>query len=438
MKNYLTITLLFLASIVFGQVPGYDRNDRGQFALSPDQLTLFNTQRVENPVNILDIKHISTLNPNIVESLTASGGTVTLNKQMASADMAVTTTIGSRSVRQSKYTSYQSGASLRISFTGAMNLTDQAGVRTRIGLFDDVADKDTVAYNTGQNQGNGVFFQYDGADWSVVKRSGATGSQVDSVLVQSNWLDPLDGTGASGLTLDPTKVNIFIIEIGWLGAKGYRASVLIGGKQIIVANGEFEGKLPYVFMQTASLPVRYEIEQIAGTGAATMRMVCSDIQSYGPYDPVGYFTSIAPEPAGEAIGAAASEPILSIRLDSNFVRRTIKLRSSEVIRLTGGNGGDFIVRVWVGGSLTGASWVDVGGDSGVEYDITATTINTTAARCIYTGLISGSSRQSTIELLGDKAILQSAIDGTPQIITIEVYSYGADTYVGSLNWFEIE
>jgi len=49
----------------------------------------------------------------------------------------------------------------------------------------------------------------------------AGAASVDTFISQSNWNgDKLDGTGASGVTLDPTKGNVFQIEIQYLGFGG--------------------------------------------------------------------------------------------------------------------------------------------------------------------------------------------------------------------------
>lgn len=436
MKNAITILLSFICFQVLAFQPGFDSNDavRGNVGLTPK--TIFNDNSTISSVSILNAKHTANLNANIIESKVSSGGAVVLNKQTASADMTVTTTVGSEAIRQSDYVSYQPKASVEVTLTGVMNLEDQAGVTSKIGFFTDVADMDTVTYNTGQNQGNGIFFQYDGTDWAVVWRNGANGSQVDSVFSQSSWIDPLDGTGPSGLTLDPSKVNIFVIEVGWLGAKGFKASVFLGGQVITVAQGVFEGVYSNVFMQTASLPVRYEIEQVSGSGAATMKMVCFDVRSYGPYEPSGFNISKNSDFSGETI--TTPEVLLSIRLDPTAVRKSIILRSAEIMRLSGGSGGDYRYEIWIGTTLTSPSWVDVGGGSQVEYDESATAFSTTNARCIYTGFGSDNTRQSIRDLSEDKDVIQSTISGEPVIVSIVIESNASNSFVGSFNWFEVE
>ena len=61
---------------------------------------------------------------------------------------------------------------------------------------------------------NGFGVGYDGATFGFLRWQ-------DDVLItvaQSSWDDPMDGTGASGMTIDPTKLNVYFIEFQYLGA----------------------------------------------------------------------------------------------------------------------------------------------------------------------------------------------------------------------------
>lgn len=55
-------------------------------------------------------------------------------------------------------------------------------------------------------------------DFAIRLASFVTGSQVNTFVSQSAFnQDPLDGTGPSGMVLDPTKGNVFHIEVKWYG-----------------------------------------------------------------------------------------------------------------------------------------------------------------------------------------------------------------------------
>ncbi len=61
---------------------------------------------------------------------------------------------------------------------------------------------------------DGLFIGYNATVFSINRKDGG----VDNWIPQSSWnADPLDGTGPSLLTLDPTKGNVYRIQYQWLG-----------------------------------------------------------------------------------------------------------------------------------------------------------------------------------------------------------------------------
>jgi hypothetical protein len=61
---------------------------------------------------------------------------------------------------------------------------------------------------------DGFFFGYNGTSFGVLRRSGGS----DTWVAQTSWnIDKFNGTGGSGVTLDPTKGNVYQITYQWLG-----------------------------------------------------------------------------------------------------------------------------------------------------------------------------------------------------------------------------
>jgi hypothetical protein len=139
--------------------------------------------------------------------------------------MDVTTTVGSRIVRQSKrYITYQPGKSLLVFMTGVLHTAVNTGITARMGFFDNHADK------TIDSGGNGIFVEYSGGNYYLVLRSYVTGSQVDTKILKSAWnLDKMDGSGPSSITMDFTKAQILAIDLEWLGVGRVRVGFVIGG-----------------------------------------------------------------------------------------------------------------------------------------------------------------------------------------------------------------
>ncbi len=81
------------------------------------------------------------------------------------------------------------------------------------GLFDPGVVGSEQAIGAG-TQFNGHFFGYDGADFGVLRLD----NNVSNWTKQTDWnIDKLDGTGPSGMILDPTKGNVYKIVFQWLG-----------------------------------------------------------------------------------------------------------------------------------------------------------------------------------------------------------------------------
>ncbi len=61
---------------------------------------------------------------------------------------------------------------------------------------------------------NGYMVGYDGTTFGFHRFQ----NNAKTTVSLANWDDPLDGTGASGMTLDQTKLNVFFIQFEYLGA----------------------------------------------------------------------------------------------------------------------------------------------------------------------------------------------------------------------------
>jgi len=378
----------------------------------------FGRQRVSHPETLLDLNHIYNKQPLYVEELTASGGTGTHLPNEAAVRMSVTTTVGSRVVRQTRrYLNYQAGKSLLVMLTGVLVDASNTGIRSRIGFFDD--DNDKIA----DSGGNGVFFQYSGGVVSIVKRSFVTGAQVDTVVNQAFWSE--DNT----YSIDPTKAQIFWFDMEWLGVGTIRCGVVHEGQYICLHKFHHDNLINTVYMTRASLPVRYEIEQITGAAAANMKQICATVISEGGHPKTGRICS-RPRTTTVNINTTLL-PIISIRLRAGYERGVLQVLSSDI--LTTANQ-QLIYQVLYGASVTGGTWVTHDTtNSGVEYNISATAV--TGGRIVDSGYVGSVNRQSVV----DTNTFDSAgvsISGTPEIITLAAQATGAASTYGSITWQE--
>jgi len=97
---------------------------------------------------------------------------------------------------------------------------------------------------------------------------------VETEWQQSDWnIDRCDGTGKSGYTLDPTKMQMFYMDYSWYGAGfirwGFRA---LDGNVIYAHKIPNNNQNTEAYMRSGNLPARYEVNTIppATTAAKTL------------------------------------------------------------------------------------------------------------------------------------------------------------------------
>ena len=239
----------------------------------------FGRLRVSNPLTLFDSSNVMSKDSADFDEALTNNGTVTYTANKSTVNLNVTTASGDKVIRQSKRVmSYQPGKSLFIFNTFVMQ-TPEANLKQKVGSFD---------------ANNGIFFMADGTTLKIVRRTYTSGSPADTEKSQSEWNgDKLDGTGASGYDLNVDKATILFTDYEWLGMGSVRVGFVIDGKFITAHTFYNANDLDTVYMQTANLPIRYEIET-TGTisGAATLQQVCSSCMIEGGYSPQGVIQSI--------------------------------------------------------------------------------------------------------------------------------------------------
>lgn len=316
----------------------------------------FGRARVSPPVTLFDCQNRYAKNPDFDESVSGSAS-VSYSANESSVLLNVTNASGDKVVRETKRVfAYQPGKSLLVMNTFVMPTT-HANLRCRVGYF-------------GVN--NGVFFERSGTALRMVRRTYTSGSVVDNVVAQADWNgDKLDGTGSSGLTLDTTKSQIFWQDFEWLGVGSVRTGFIINGKFIVCHTFNHANILALVYMTTAILPIRYEIENTGATdGSRTMRQICSTVISEGGYEKKTVLQT-ARMTTSASVGTTLV-PLLSLRLDSNRLDSIVIPDGYRVLPSATAST-DFEIQLVKNATLTGSSWAQTTSDN-VEYDVTASAI----------------------------------------------------------------
>jgi hypothetical protein len=232
---------------------------------------------------------------------------------------------------------------------------------------------------------NGFFLEQNGSALSVVKRTSVGDGTPDDISVaQADWnIDTmLDGSGASGVTLDPTAAQILVIDFQWLGVGRVRMGFDIGGAVHYVHEFLHANVISSVYTLQPNLPVRWEIRNTAGLGASTsLTAICFSASTEGGYLESGNVWSINNTSKSADTGGTT---ILNVRLKNSY--RTYPNRVSSrflTFSLMSITAPVLYKVAWLpsAASLSGSpSWSDVspgtshtaGNLSAMEYDTSAT------------------------------------------------------------------
>ena len=287
-------------------------------------LDAFSRLRVSNPLILHNSQFTYDLAPIIMEQITnGTGATVTFDSTDRCALMTFSSTpTGGKSYMQSfEYLPYQPGRSQLIFVTFNM-IAAVANTLKFAGYSDGV---------------NGVEFQNNGTNNQFVLYS-ATGSG-NVTVTQSSWnLDPLDGTGPSGITLDITKVQILVIDIQALYAGRVRIGFDIGGQITYAHEFLHANNITPPYLQTANLPVRCGMT-CTGTVSTTMNFICSAVISEGGSEDINVYGYTFQQETGSVSVGIGGTHLLSLRprLTFNSIANRTRVAYIDVEIYNAGN-----------------------------------------------------------------------------------------------------
>ena len=364
---------------------------------------------------------------------TATGGATSLLSNEGAVQMSVTTSSGSEVVRQTyRSMPYQPGKGLTVFATFVM-ASPKTNLRQRVGYF---------------NASNGVFLQQTNTTVSFVLRSNSLptpGTPSDTRTVdQADWnVDPMNGTGASGVTLDFTKAQILYMDFEWLGVGDVRCGFVIDGQPIICHIFYNPNLQTSVYMTTATLPVRYEITNTGATASSSsMKQICSSVISMGGYEQISIDHTARRTTSFTNIDTAATfYPIVSIRLASTALGAVVLPNRIQFLPLASQN---YEVALVKNCTLTGASWAAVDSDSNVEMDVSATAISALGT-IVQTDYVTSSGSGGTLNTSGPTGFnwdlqLGVSLSSVSDIYTLAVRTVSGATKgegVGSISFYDL-
>lgn len=207
---------------------------------------------------------------------------------------------------------YQSGSSTLIMIS-IDNFQPETNIVKRIGYFSN--QEFSAPYD---NELDGFFLESSGNNfYFVVYNKGTEISRIG----QENWnIDKLDGTGASGVTLDKTKSLLVFFDFQWLGVGIVRSGFVVGGESILCnKSGNIDQNLSNVYMQSPIHPIRWEIRQ-TGVGSGYFDQICASVDHESPQ----------PAQRTTLAGASGDTLITPLSTGTTYAMGALRLKSDRL------------------------------------------------------------------------------------------------------------
>jgi len=392
-------------------------------ALTPS-LDAFARSRITFPETIFDSKQIFDNVPLLWDDqeVSGSGTSSTHFPDRAETAMAVSaSTAGVRTRQTFMRFNYQPGKSHLVILTGVF---DQGGT----GLYQWMGYMDDE---------NGVYFTDQDGVMNIGLRSNVSGGALDVNVAQADWnLDPVDGTGPSGFTLDKTKANIYFFDFEWLGVGTVRYGVFSDGKPVYVHATHNANANTAVYMSTPNLPIRYSIENKGGNydSGANLQHLCSTVISEGGQNPRGiiHYESTSGNHV-DANSVNTLYAIIGVRLRDGYEGLTVDFLSYSILCETNDN---FEWVVLFNPTVAGTFTYSDHADGGVQTALGATANTVTGGQALSGGWgLGNGSLDGKVE---NARRLGTAIDGTKDtaVLCVRPLSVNADVQA-SITWREL-
>ena len=382
--------------------------------------------RVSNSQTVFDSKQIADNQPLFWDDqeFSGAGTSSTYNANQASTTLSVGVVAGKRVRQTYRSFNYQTGKSQLVLLTCVLG-APTAGITRRIGQF---------------NDNNGFMVLSTPTSLAVGIRSFTSGAAVDTIVNQAAWnVDKLDGTGTSGITIDPTKTHIAFFDYQWLGVGAVRFGFVIDGQPIYVHQFNNANNLAVVYTSTPNLPLRYEIEN-DGTGVASdLVHICSTVITEGGRQDTGVIRGL-----NRANNTLITNnnldlyPLVGLRLKTAYLGSFVRYIDHQILCNTTAEYAWYVILkpTVVGVAPT---WIPVT-NSSVEYAFPANTTTVTGGIVIASGLGSDTNQNRG----GTNGIIESdlAIGANIAGVSDEIYlcvqriTGTTETFFASINYSE--
>jgi len=367
----------------------------------------FGELRVAEMTPIIQLSFLYNINPNIVSDGVTGGGYVTVADSLI--QLGVTTSNSESNLRSNRIAKYYPGQGTMFRVAGFFD-TGTTGCEQIIGWGD---------------QEDGFYVGMNGTQFGILRLR----NSIENWTYQSDFnVDNIDGTGLSGFNIDPTKGNIYQIQIQWLGFGTITFSTETEDGFIFPFHKiRFPNSNVQTSIRNPALPVRYYIKNTTNTTPKALHVGSASVMNEGRINVrgYGYYFTATDENVNNQ-----ERPLFSIRNKSSF-NGILNKNSINVRFLEGANdhsqqGNVFL---YVNSILSGASWSNNDGDNSIAELDTSASITTYGS--LIGGALLGKTEAKSIFL--DEVVLNP---GDILTMTCKESNGANGIMTGSISWIE--
>lgn len=415
----LTLCLAVPASATYDPSPSITTADSGA-------VDAFGRWRVSNPTSQIHIEQYYDKNPLLLDEELIGTAAATFQTNESSTDLTTAANLDVAIQQTYNHGQYQAGQSQVIKMTFA-SFQNQTNMIKRAGYYH---CNSTPPFNSNCD---GLWASSESSDYYV--NAYRNGTQVDRVA-QSSWDDPMDGTGASGITLDFSKAQILVIDFQWLGVGRVRWFWVVDGipRQFHELKHANSVTVPYIM--NPNQPLRWEIRQ-TGAGSGTFTSICGEVSTEGPHEFIGT-TRSASNGTTEISGSAdTAYAMVGISIQSTKDHLTIIPSGWSMIATSAND--EFEWRICL--NPTVADTFNYSAVANSPAEVAIGTVNNTVSDCTPTDgkmLAQGyGSAQATINVAAKlRRALGHSIAGVHDEIVLVAIPFAAADLAGGVTWEE--
>ena len=241
------------------------------------------------------------------------------------------------------------------------------------------------------NSSDGFFYGYNGTLFGILWRSSSSGSLVNTWISQANWnVDGMNGSGPSGITLNPQTGNLYKIQFAWLGfgVINFYIANPNGSGWILVHQIQYPNNFINSSVLNASMQLYAQTINTAAAGSIQTLKVCSMAgMTEGFTDEIEDVRNSISTITAQNTPAPATNPtnVLAIQNQTTFNGKTNQVRVLlDAISLlnTAGGGNNARVDLYLNPTLSGTLTYTPINTTGSVVQFSTTSVTVTSGKLL--------------------------------------------------------